>query len=263
MECCKFVLGIFLTASLAGCNFQQLARKTGNKGVQKAGEMPGGRNTQAIPQATSPEDSVPVYEPDSSGLTDYDGNRYRIISIGRQTWMAENLKVTKYNDGTPVELVNDTNEWGKLVTGAYCWFGNDSSQYASPMGALYNWYTVETKKLCPAGWHVPANYEWEILANKLGGTDNAGGKLKDNDTSYWDSPNTGATNESGFTALPGGGRGVDGVFGNYGLNSIFWSSTVFDENFAMNRSISHYLPGIFSYGSHKRNGFSVRCLRDR
>jgi uncharacterized protein (TIGR02145 family) len=110
---------------------------------------------------------------------------------------------------------------------------------------------------------VPENSEWEILADYLGGNEKAGGKLKDADTTYWDSPNTGATNESGFTALPGGGRGIDGVFGNYALNSIFWSSTEFDENFAMNRSISHYLPEIYSYGSHKKNGFSVRCLKDR
>jgi uncharacterized protein (TIGR02145 family) len=243
---------------LVSCKVLHLSHKTNNQEDVKSGK---GKNQFLQPDI--PGNTLNLPSRDTSGLTDLDSNHYRIITIGRQIWMAENLRVTRYNDGTPIEIVNDTGEWAKLTTGAYSWFGNDSAQYSVPFGALYNWYAVDTRKLCPPGWHVPENHEWEILADYLGGSEKAGGKLKDADTTYWDSPNTGATNESGFTALPGGGRGIDGVYGNYGLNSIFWSSTEFDENFAMNRSISHYLSEIYSYGSHKKNGFSVRCLKDR
>lgn len=200
---------------------------------------------------------------DTSYLVDYDGNSYKTVRIGKQVWMAENLKVTRYRDGTPVAHVTDVTEWSNLSTGAYSWYSNDSASYAVPYGALYNWYAVNTGMLCPPGWHVPKDSEWTVLANYLKGTEIAGGKLKSTDTIYWYSPNTGATNETGFTALPGGGRCSDGIFGNLGLNSLFWTSTGFDEKFSISRSISHYYREIYGYGSHKKNGFSVRCVKDR
>ena len=135
-------------------------------------------------------------------VTDIDGNVYKTIVIGTQTWMAENLKVTNYNDSNSIPLVMDNSEWVALRKDAFCWYNNSEDTYKKVYGALYNAYTVSEGKLCPAGWHVPSVTEWETLCTYLGGDTVAGGKLKS--TIVWNSPNTGADNSSGFTALPGG-----------------------------------------------------------
>ena len=136
--------------------------------------------------------------------------------------MQQNLKTTSYNDGTAIPLVTDLNIWYILGTPGYCWY-NDSIQYKNLYGALYNWYTVNTGKLCPTGWHIPTYIEWDTLMNYLGGLNIAGGALKS--TTGWNSPNIGATNSSGFTALPGGIIDQnDGGFGEKGIVGFWWAA---------------------------------------
>jgi len=161
----------------------------------------------------------------AASVTDADGNIYSTVSIGKQVWMKENLKTTKYNDGTPIPNITDYTAWEALSTPSYCWYNNDAASYKAYYGALYNWYAVNTGKLCPTGWHVPIDIEWTILTTYLGGNGVAGGKLKETSTIYWWSPNTGATNETGFTALPGGERNYDGSYLDVGSYGRWWSST--------------------------------------
>lgn len=138
-------------------------------------------------------------------VTDYDGNVYQTVLIGDQCWMMENLKVTHYRNGDPIPHVTDGVTWGNLTSGAYCNYNNDEGNVAT-YGRLYNWYAVDdSRNIAPAGWHVPSDAEWQTLVDYLGGDAVAGGKMKEAGTTHWASPNTGATNESGFTALPGGG----------------------------------------------------------
>ena len=142
----------------------------------------------------------------TNSIKDIDGNKYKTVTIGTQVWMAENLKTTKFNDGTPIPMVKENDAWANLTTPAFSWYNNDSIDNKRNYGALYNWYTVSTNKLCPVGWHVPTEAEWATITAYLGEVGLAGGKLKDAGTVHWRTPNTGATNESGFTALPGGYR---------------------------------------------------------
>jgi uncharacterized protein (TIGR02145 family) len=198
-------------------------------------------------------------------LTDIDGNTYNTVWIGGKLWMAENLKTTRYNDGTAIPEVTDNNLWMGLTTGAYCWYNNDVAN-KDIYGALYNWYTVNTGKLAPTGWHVPSDAEWTNFVNYLEPTGHAvgGGKLKETGTAHWLSPNTGATNEFGFTALPGGSRNSSSVFGNVGYLGYWWSSTAYGASKALNRDISYYTAGIFDYccGYDNKFGSSIRCMRD-
>ena len=138
---------------------------------------------------------------DYSIIADIDGNIYNTVIIGTQVWMKENLKATKLNDGTNILLETDNATWISLTDPAYCWYNNDASSYKNTYGALYNWFTVETGKLCPTGWHVPSDAEWFTLIDFLGGESVAGGKLKEIGNTHWNSPNTGATDEYGFTAI--------------------------------------------------------------
>jgi uncharacterized protein (TIGR02145 family) len=190
------------------------------------------------------------------------GDEYPIVKIGGQIWMAENLKATNYNDGTDIPLVEDENTWVSLSTPAYCWYYNDESTYGNTYGALYNWYTAETGKLCPTGWHVPSDAEWTTLTDYLGGESVAGGKLKETGTEHWLSPNIGATNETGFTALPGGYRSYDGPFNNIGRYGYWWSASEYDTYLARRRSMCYNNSNVPRDLSSKKIGFSVRCLRD-
>ncbi len=142
---------------------------------------------------------------DGSFVDSRDGYKYSVMEIGDQIWMAENLKATKLNDGTAIQLITNNNAWAELTSPGCCWYNNDINN-KEQYGVLYNYYTVETGKLCPDGWHIPTAEEWRILINYLGGSSEAGGKLKKTGTTYWNDPNTGATNETGFTGLPGGFR---------------------------------------------------------
>jgi uncharacterized protein (TIGR02145 family) len=139
-------------------------------------------------------------------IKDIDGNYYRLVEIGTQVWMAENLKTTTFNDGSSILNVTDGHEWGRIEPREhYCWYNNDIT-YKEDYGAIYNWEAVETGKLCPAGWHVPSRGEYLTLIEYVGGVEIGGGILKEKGTSHWNSPNTGATDEFCLTALPGGMR---------------------------------------------------------
>jgi uncharacterized protein (TIGR02145 family) len=202
-------------------------------------------------------------------VTDIEGNVYHAVIIGTQTWMVENLKTTRYNDSTIIPLVENASEWSSLTTPGYCWYNNDEATNKDTYGALYNWYAVNTHKLCPKGWHVPTTAELVILSNFLGGEDVAGGKLKETGTIHWFSPNTGADNKSGFSALPAGNRGYGGVFGEegsfyyQGIEGAWWSSSIDGMGSAWYHYISNGYAGFKrSSALSKQNGFSVRCVRD-
>lgn len=203
----------------------------------------------------------------NSTVTDIEGNLYKTVKIGGYTWMAENLRTTKNNDGKVIPLVTDGVEWGALSTPGYCWYNNDEATYKDTYGALYNLYTVNAGRLCPTGWHVPSNDEWTNLTTYLGGLEIAGSKLKETGTTHWVSPNTGATNESGFTALPSGGRTFYPNLGYMTYNGIgeggtFWSSSVDVDGKVFFRSVVNYLNNVFSNTCNKNNGLSVRCIKD-
>ncbi|HNW88911.1 MAG TPA: fibrobacter succinogenes major paralogous domain-containing protein [Bacteroidales bacterium] len=195
-------------------------------------------------------------------VTDIDGNVYNIVNIGTQVWMAENLRVTKYKDGTAIPLVSNETSWAYLTSPGFCWYLNNDTTYGDIYGALYNWYAVNTAKLCPAGWHVPRDAEWTELANYLGGLSVAGGKLKETGTEHWASPNTGATNETYFTALPGGSRTADGSFSAMGSFGIFWSTDTVSAAHAKSRALSFNNDDMTSNINLKTQGVSVRCLCD-
>jgi len=199
--------------------------------------------------------------PSANSVTDIDGNVYHMIIIGTQVWMVENLKTTKFNDGVSIPLITDNTAWGNLSTPGYCWYNNDGAKYKNTYGALYNWFAINSGKLAPTGWHVPTDADWTTLINYLGGDSIAGGKLKEKGTSHWDSPNTGATNETGFTALPGGYRYIYGS--NY-LNSFasWWSSAQVNTSEALSRGVYNIYTNIYSYHELKVVGLSVRCLKD-
>lgn len=195
-------------------------------------------------------------------VKDIEGNVYKTVIIGTQTWMAENLKTTKFNDGTLIPLVLIYDEWQALSTPGYSWYENNATSKNS-YGALYNWYTVNTGKLCPTGWHVPADAEWTTLTNYFGTEDIAGGKLKETGTTHWESPNEGATNEGGFTALPGGNRGFNGAFGDQGGFGYWWSSTWSNTTEAWYRYLGYPGSWVRRLGfGNKKSGYSVRCVMD-
>jgi len=195
-------------------------------------------------------------------VTDLDGNVYQTIKIGSQWWMTENLKVTKYRNGDSISYVFDSTEWFNLDSGAYCVHNNDSNN-VSVFGILYNWYAIDdSRNIAPEGWHVPCNVEWNTLIDYLGGEDVAGGKMKDTGFTYWISPNTGATNSSGFTALPGGLRFPYGSYYILGGHAHFWSSTELSNDEAYFRYIFFNSPHIMLTYWDKRFGFSIRCVKD-
>jgi uncharacterized protein (TIGR02145 family) len=193
--------------------------------------------------------------------TDYDDNNYTIVQIDDQWWMAENLKTTKYSTGDDIPEVTGQSSWMGLTTGAYCYFGNDPDN-APVYGCLYNWYaTIDIRNPCPANWHVPSDADWIVLSSFLGGEAVAGGKMKETGTVHWFSPNAGATNESGFTAVAGGNRSY-GNFDFMGYGGSFWSTTPFDDIFAWNRDIFYYTTAANRHGTDKKSGLSVRCVKN-
>lgn len=194
----------------------------------------------------------------SNTVTDCDGNVYHTITIGTQTWMVENLKTTKYNDCTVIPNVTDNTAWIDLTTPAYCWYLNDAATNKDTYGALYNWYTINTGKLCPIGWHVPTDAEWTTLITYLGGEAIAGGKLKEIGLTHWHTPNTAADNTSGFTALPGGYRGYQSI----GYHGFWWSFTESDATHAWLRLIYYDNSTTWRNSETKGFGFSVRCIKD-
>lgn len=203
-------------------------------------------------------------------VADIDGNVYNTVPIGSQVWMKENLKTTKYNDGKSIINITcssiwDTkcnDSWINNKTGAFRYY-NDSIKYKSIYGALYNWYVVKSEKLCPIGWHVPSKVEFNTLINYTGGLFLSGAKLKEKGTTHWKYPNTGATNESNFTGLPGGG--VSDIFYGLGENGTWWSSTEIDGDTtkAYPLDIINQSSEASNYDTYDKNrGFSIRCLMD-
>lgn len=194
-------------------------------------------------------------------LVDIDGNRYTPVHIGTQVWMKENLRTTRYRNGDLIPRVVDEDEWYKLSTGAYCYYDNDITNKLN-YGNLYNWYAVyDSRCLCPIGWHVPTKLDWIVLINYLGGSATAGGKLKASGSRYWNYPNEGASNDSEFSALPGGYR----MFGSYYfVKSIggWWSISAFDDNNSWALFLDSSLENIDWLEQTKTNGMSVRCVKD-
>lgn len=197
----------------------------------------------------------------SAGVYDKDGNHYDAVVIGNQVWMASNLMVTRFNDGTTIPNVTGNPDWMNTTDPAYCWYNDDSATYGSVYGALYNWYAVEQGNLCPIGWHVPSLGEWTTLINYLGGSAVAGGKLKEQGTSHWISPNAGATDEYRFRGLPGGAR-YNVVFDYIGEDADWWTSdtTLYDQAWYV-IAIYYSADSYYDYYD-KYTGFSVRCLKD-
>lgn len=202
-------------------------------------------------------DRIEELETVTDKVKDVDGNLYSVVKIGSQYWMGQNLKTSKYNDSNVIPYLYDAGVWAAATTPGWCWYNNNGAN-KNEYGALYNYYTVLTHKLCPVGWHVPNITEWSTLINYLGGSDVAGGKLKEAGTSHWLDPNTGATNEAGFTALPGGYRKQDGGFSAHGESGAWWSEDqckveVLDHDHDLINTA--YLV-YYNYAS------SVRCLKD-
>jgi uncharacterized protein (TIGR02145 family) len=198
-------------------------------------------------------------------VTDIDGISYKTIQIGQQVWMAENLKTSKLNDGTAIPLITDNALWTNTQTPAYCWFDNNQEIYGNIYGAYYNWFTVNTGKLCPAGWHIPADNEFQQLVDILGGNSISGSKLKEAGTNNWSASNKDATNASGFTALPAGMRGSqDGTFDGQGIYGGWWSATETNPS-PLGAAWSRWIRGdttVVTRGEiFKIDGFSVRCIK--
>jgi uncharacterized protein (TIGR02145 family) len=197
-----------------------------------------------------------------NSITDIDGNAYDTVVIGTQTWMVENLKTTHYRNGDPIANLLDSSQWSNDLNGAYCNYNNDTAN-GKIYGCLYNWYAVNNPAgISPPGWHIPTDSEWSVLINYLGGDSIAGGAMKATGITFWNPPNTGATNNSGFAGLPGGNRLSNQLF--YGINNYghFWSSSELNDSTAWSQYLYYNDSKIYHYYSTKGVGFSCRCIKD-
>ncbi len=194
-----------------------------------------------------------------SSVTDIDGNSYQTVDIGSQTWIKENLKVTHYLNGDVIPTITDDAQWINLTSGATCNYHNVASDY----GKLYNFFAVsDPRGLCPDGWHVPSDLDWTTLIVYCGGEGTAGSVLKESGTTHWSAPNAGTTNESGFTALPGGWRWyVSGSFSGQGDAGTWWSSTASNNDESYTREMYYDDNSVPSNTDKKIGGNSVRCVK--
>lgn len=200
-------------------------------------------------------------------VKDIDGNEYKTVKIENQVWMTENLKTTKLNDGTFIPNITDNAQWIKLTTSGYCWFDNNEAKYKNNYGALYNWYAINTNKLCPVGWHVASEDDWIELLDNVGGDFQAGGKLKEKGVKNWIAPNTGATDEFGFNAMPNGDRSMEkGRFdvakNGYNCFSSWWSATEKNTSKGWVRFMYFNAENVARFEQPKEYGFAVRCVKD-
>lgn len=212
--------------------------------------------------------------PDNSNtVTDIDGNVYQTIQIGDQIWMAENLRVMHYRNGDSIPNVTDATAWGNLTAGGWSIYNHDLD-YVADYGFLYNWYAVDdSRDIAPVGWHVPSDSEWMALEMYLGmseaqaggsgwrGTDE-GGKLRETGADHWNAPNTGATDEFGFDARPGGMRHMNGLFQAIGTDDYFWTSSTIGPDQGWLRSLCYSNTLIYRENNNWRYGLSVRCVKD-
>jgi uncharacterized protein (TIGR02145 family) len=208
-----------------------------------------------------------------NGVTDIDGNFYNSVVIGTQEWTIENLKVSKYSDGTPIPLfeLSQPWQWAALTSGASCYYNNNPAN-STTYGVLYNWNAVAgnddtnpntpNKSIAPTGWHVPTNEEWTTLITFLGGESIAGGKMKSTGTTLWMSPNTGATNESGFSAIPGGWRDISLDFSAIRGTALWWTSSEQTTNTAYQRNIDNSSTSVNNWSMVKSNALSVRLVKN-
>ncbi len=195
-------------------------------------------------------------------VEDIDGNIYSTVVIGTQEWMQQNLKTTRYQNGDVIPNITDNTTWANLTTGAYSVYNHDGSNDAV-YGKLYNWYVVvDARNVCPTGWHVPTDAEWTVLTDTLGGTSVAGAKMKEAGLVHWNTPNTEATNESGFSGLPGGERYYTGPFLDIGNYGYWWSTTVNGPSDGWYRSVFYNSSIVYKFSNDKSDGLSVRCLRE-
>lgn len=199
---------------------------------------------------------------DYPSVTDVEGNIYATVQIGEQCWMAENLKTTQFNDGSDIPNVTENSEWANLDDAAYCWYHNDYDNYGNIYGALYNSYAVQTEMLCPDGWRVPTTLEWEEMIEYLGGYSVAGAVLKDTGTQHWEAPNSNATNEVGFFALPGGERDYNsGAFQDVRKGAFWWTWMPTPGSKSWAKYVPYDSDFIHSGYTDKESGLSVRCIK--
>lgn len=195
-------------------------------------------------------------------IRDIENNEYHTVIIGDQEWMAENLRTSQYRNGEDILNVQNDMDWISLGAGAFCWYNNDNS-LDNVFGKLYNWYAVmDDKGICPIGWHVPDDTEWKNLIDNLGNSSIVGGSMKESNGTLWNFPNKGATNSSGFTALPGGARGTTGAFQNIGESGFWWTSSEVAMSTGILRTITFDESYIVSLINSKTLGLSVRCIKD-
>ena len=189
-------------------------------------------------------------------VIDIDGNTYHTVTIGTQVWMAENLKVTKFRNGNPIPY------WTQSSSRGYCWY-NDNVGNKDIYGAIYNFYTAtDSRSICPLGWHIPTVEEWTTLINYLGGESVAGGKIKESGTAHWVSPNTGATNSSGFRGLPGGSRDCANSYIGLGTSGHWWSSLIVPVGKVSGIYASATSNSLIINSAFDCNASYVRCIKD-
>jgi uncharacterized protein (TIGR02145 family) len=199
-------------------------------------------------------------------MTDQDGNVYKTVTIGEQTWMAENLRTTTYRNGDPITKIEEFEDWKATTKGAYCWMKNDEETHKNKFGAFYNWHAVtDSRNIAPEGWHVATVNDWDLLLSTLGGNNVAGGKLKESGNKHWAGPNKGANNSSGFSALPTGSRSTYGSlveFQEAAYSVRFWSNRDWNEKEAYVRYMSYEKENVEVKKDDKNSGNAVRLVKD-
>jgi len=223
----------------------------------------GGCSRCSSDKSKAPASNVEEKHLFGNSVTDINGNSYQVKSIGGQDWFTENLRVTRFSNGDPIPEIQDKQTWKKTRTAGLCNFDNDPSS-AIRLGTLYNWHAVaDPRNLCPKGWHIPSEQEWSQLTRFLGGDAVAGGKMKNPGNDRWAWPNSGATNESGFNAIPNGYRSNAGIFYLLDTYTFFWTSTGYSGEEALSKFLQNDYDGVTTIENDHNFGFSVRCVKDR
>lgn len=250
---------LILITALSAQNIMQIYQKGGKVSQLMVAEV----DSIVFIDTTTHDDSTTIVNPITyvDSVVDIDGNLYHAVAIGTQVWMVENLKTTKYRDGSPIPNVTDSTAWLLTTKGAYCDYNNDTT-HSSTYGRLYNWYAViDTRHIAPEGWHVPTHEEWNTLVQFLGGGTVAGGKLKEAGTAHWNSPNTGATNDYGFSGLGAGTR--LSIFSGIGQEGTYWNASIWaDTKDPWVTSLFYNSKGAGAVSYDEHNGLSVRCIKD-